>query len=447
MASITFLSGTTITSTWLNDVDAVVWDVFNGATTVAGATARLNSFIGDSGSGGTKGLVPAPAAGDAAAGKVLHADGSWSTIAGSGDVVGPASATANSLARFDGTTGKLLKDGAVIGVDVQAYDADIATTAASQVEMEAGTEAAVRSMSPLRVAQAISALGSGGIDYQTFSSSGTWTKPATGTRALIEIWGGGGSGSKGANNAPGGGGGGGGYSFSWFSLSSLGATETVTIGAGGAAQTTASTAGNVGGNTTFGAHLTAYGGGGGGYTAGGGGGGGGGSRFSAGATGAANVGGDGGGLGSASYYALGSGYSDPLQGDPFRGGSEGFTGAGGSSMFGGGGGGSGSNTDDSFEQGGCSVYGGGGGAGAKDLAGAHTRTGGNSVFGGGGGGAGAISVSGSSGGTSIFGGSGGAGAIDSNNATAGSAKGGGGGGSEIGDSGAGGDGYCQVTVF
>ncbi len=30
---------------------------------------------------------------------------------GSGDVVGPASATADSLARFDGTTGKLLKDG------------------------------------------------------------------------------------------------------------------------------------------------------------------------------------------------------------------------------------------------------------------------------------------------------------------------------------------------
>lgn len=43
-----------------------------------------------------------------------------------GDVVGPASATANSLARFDGTTGKLLKDGAVIGTDVQAYDVDTA---------------------------------------------------------------------------------------------------------------------------------------------------------------------------------------------------------------------------------------------------------------------------------------------------------------------------------
>jgi len=43
---------------------------------------------------------------------------------GDGDVSGPASSTDNSLARFDGTSGKLLKDGAVIGVDVQAYDAD-----------------------------------------------------------------------------------------------------------------------------------------------------------------------------------------------------------------------------------------------------------------------------------------------------------------------------------
>lgn len=50
--------------------------------------------------------------------------------------------------------------GLVPGVDVQAYDADIPTVAASQAEMEAGTEAALRSMSPLRVAQAISALSS-----------------------------------------------------------------------------------------------------------------------------------------------------------------------------------------------------------------------------------------------------------------------------------------------
>lgn len=42
MASITFASGTLITSTWLNDVDALVWDVFSGATTAALARTALS---------------------------------------------------------------------------------------------------------------------------------------------------------------------------------------------------------------------------------------------------------------------------------------------------------------------------------------------------------------------------------------------------------------------
>jgi len=45
--------------------------------TATQATAILNAMVGDSGSGGTKGLAPAPAAGDAAAGKFLKASGAW----------------------------------------------------------------------------------------------------------------------------------------------------------------------------------------------------------------------------------------------------------------------------------------------------------------------------------------------------------------------------------
>lgn len=52
--------------------------------TATQATAELDVMVGDSGSGGTKGLVPAPAAGDASAGKFLKADGTWDTPAGGG---------------------------------------------------------------------------------------------------------------------------------------------------------------------------------------------------------------------------------------------------------------------------------------------------------------------------------------------------------------------------
>jgi hypothetical protein len=48
------------------------------------ATALLSDFVGDSGAGGTKGLVPAPASGDAAANRFLKADGTWATTPGGG---------------------------------------------------------------------------------------------------------------------------------------------------------------------------------------------------------------------------------------------------------------------------------------------------------------------------------------------------------------------------
>lgn len=78
--------------------------------TAAAAAALLPAFVGDSGSGGTKGLVPAPAAGDAAAGKVLKADGTWatagsggsSTLAGDTDV-SISSPVSGQVLAYDGT--------------------------------------------------------------------------------------------------------------------------------------------------------------------------------------------------------------------------------------------------------------------------------------------------------------------------------------------------------
>jgi hypothetical protein len=52
--------------------------------TTAQTTAMLNNFVGDSGSGGVKGLVPAPASGDAALGKFLKSDGTWAVPSGGG---------------------------------------------------------------------------------------------------------------------------------------------------------------------------------------------------------------------------------------------------------------------------------------------------------------------------------------------------------------------------
>jgi hypothetical protein len=57
--------------------------------TAAQVTAMLNTVVGDAGSGGSKGLVPAPATGDTAAGRFLRADGSWAVPAsGGGGAVG-----------------------------------------------------------------------------------------------------------------------------------------------------------------------------------------------------------------------------------------------------------------------------------------------------------------------------------------------------------------------
>ena len=115
-----------------------------------------------------------------------------------------------------------------------------------------------------------------GPNLQEFTTTGTYTKPASCTFVMVECWGGGGGGGSGrrgatsTNRLPGGGGGGGAYTQRLFKASDLTSTVTVTIAAGGtgaAGQTSDSTdgiTGSNGGNTTFGAYLTAFGGGGGG---------------------------------------------------------------------------------------------------------------------------------------------------------------------------------------
>ncbi len=116
-------------------------------------------------------------------------------------------------------------------------------------------------------------LGATGRRIQVFTASGTWIKDPQAKIIRVELWGAGGGGSSGrkgvsTGNASGAAGGGGGaFVERFFDASALGASETVTIGAGGlggVGQTSLTTNGNSGsngGNTTFGSLLTAFGGG------------------------------------------------------------------------------------------------------------------------------------------------------------------------------------------
>lgn len=233
------------------------------------------------------------------------------------------------------------------------------------------------------------------IDIQEFTSGGTWTKPATASRVLVELWGGGGSGGSrtaGSSNNSATGGGGGGYTWAIFDEADLGATETVTIGAGGTSAT-GNTNGNDGNDSTFGSHLTA-------------------PKGLAGLTGTATTNaGNGGGFGALSnstfYDGLGLGTDDSEK----------------DSLFGAGGG---TVTSNTAQIGGSSIYGGAGGGSYGNTSGI------------------------TAGGTSAAGGNGGSGQAGSPAGTTGTQPGGGGGAfAGAGDlgSGAGGAGKCVVTTL
>lgn len=200
-------------------------------------------------------------------------------------------------------------------------------------------------------------------NYQEFTSSGTWTKPANAESGdIVIVWGvgGGGSGAR-DTTADTGQGGGGGVGALWRidDIDDLGATEPVVVGAGAAG--VASGNGAKGGNSSFGTSGNI------GYC-----------RFDGGHAGAANSGLNQNTL--VAYSSVASGnvtlqYKEGLGGnDTIPGG-----GAGGSSHWGGGGGGRNTNTSPN-NLGGFSAVGGHGGAGALG-------NGQNGAFPGGGGGA------------------------------------------------------------
>lgn len=233
---------------------------------------------------------------------------------------------------------------------------------ATQAEMEAGTETALRSMSPSLVADAISALvpPSGAKTWTAFTSSGTYTVPAGISSIRAYAIGAGGNGAASISSpAYAGGGGGGGMAYGDIAVVA-GQTVTVAISAGVATVTY--------GGTTL---LTANKGGDGTTASGNNGGAGGtatkhasvtnGGAYTGGAGGSSNTTNRGGGGGS-SGSPLGNGY----RGGNAGGGGAGIGGIGGDGANfgypggGGGAGGSGGTPNTAFNNPGA---GGGGGAG------------------------------------------------------------------------------------
>ncbi len=245
-----------------------------GVRTLSLTDATTNTLLLQPAPATTSYTLTLPAA-QGAVNTILQNDGSgnlsWAT--GGGDVVGPASATNNAIARFDATTGKLIKNSTVTISDT----ADIAaaktlamdgSTSGTLTIRPAATTTSYTMTMPGAQGTANTYLlndGSGGLSWaqgtsgnllnvQTFiSASGTFTyTPTLGTnRALVYVVGGGGAGggaASGVNKSCGAGGAGGGCQVGLFAIDTA-LTGTVVIGAGGTG--VSGTSGNNGGNSTF----------------------------------------------------------------------------------------------------------------------------------------------------------------------------------------------------
>ena len=90
---------------------------------------------------------------------------------------------------------------------------------------------------------------SGLTSVQTFTSSGTWTRPTGITKVIVEVQGAGGGGCRGVSYNQGGAGGG--YAKKLLDVSSI-STSTITVGSGGAGAASGVTAnGTAGGNSSW----------------------------------------------------------------------------------------------------------------------------------------------------------------------------------------------------
>ncbi len=270
---------TVSTATFLGRTTASTGNV--EALTATQATALINAMVGDSGSGGTKGLVPAPAAGDAAASKYLKADGLWDTPAGAGTVTSVAMTAPTALFAASPVSGSPVTTSGTLALALATQSAGTFFAGPTSGSAATPTFRALQSKTT-----------------QVFTSgSGTYTTPAGVLYLRVRAVGGGGGGGPADSNFnlhQGGAGGnstfstmtaGGGPAGVNNALASVGGTASggdinISGGGGGGSQNLPGTGGN-GGNSAFG------------------GGGGGGGNGQPGGAGGTNTGGGGGGGGQA----------------------------------------------------------------------------------------------------------------------------------------------------
>lgn len=364
---------------------AVSGNIAGNAANVTGTVAIANGGTGQTTANAAfNALAPSQAS---QSGKFLTTNGtntSWATAVTSESDPKVGANTTNALSKWNGSAlvaSGVYENAGKIGIGTNAPDA--ALEVAGVIHSSSGGI-----QFPDGTTQTTAASGGGSVDVQTFTSSGSWSKPSSGNVVFVQCWGGGGGGGRG-NSYGGGGGGGGAFQSGFFNKASLGATVSVTIGAGGTGNTSGG-AGGGGGTTSFGNYI---------YAAGGGGGRGGtgncaSDTYSGGSGAAAG--------GMAGGSATGSGVDGPAGsalGNLFA------SGGGGGGGCGNGGGGSGGNVQGGGTGGnGSSGYGGGGGGAAGGTGGGNGGTGGSSA-----GTAGAVPGGGGGGGKSGAGGAGGAG--------------------------------------
>lgn len=137
----------------------------NAAKTSTGtqATAALALMVGDSGSGGTKGLVPAPAAGDAAAGKFLKADATWAVAsAGAGTVNQAALKSTNGTVTVSSGSGSIT--GQILTLPGGAYGfypqlkTDAAATTALYATLVADVTVQTAASAPFQIGNGVGGL-------------------------------------------------------------------------------------------------------------------------------------------------------------------------------------------------------------------------------------------------------------------------------------------------